>query len=336
MTIGSQIPDTFVDWQFIVRQIRSGRCAAIISNRLVLRALFGSDDVVSRWADEIEYPLADCHNLTRVAQYASVSLRDATHAKSNYLAFLNRALLEAEHADPVARQRFFDMVQREAGVLTPSQVAFGRLNHPDFKSMPDHPLSILASLDMPVYLTTSHHSVMQAALKSVEKTPQTEVYCWREGLQENLPAGCRNTSDYQPDVKAPLVYHLHGIDDAPDSMVLTEDDHMEFLVSAAQDVRETGGLPSTVRNVLSSWLLILLGYHPDDWELRVIMQGLIRSRPRRPRSFVIQAVPAANGDVTSPERFQEYLGQYFDQAQFNVFWGDSHGFLQKLWESWNT
>ena len=57
---------------------------------------------------------------------------------------------------------------------------------------------------------------------------------------------------YDPEPKIPLVYHLFGRDEAPASLVLTEDDHLEFLTATYQDRgRGTDPIHSRVRRAMS-------------------------------------------------------------------------------------
>lgn len=324
--------NTDIDWSYIVQEIYRTTCAPIISNGVINSSLFGSKNVVQAWAEEIGYPLADGGNVTRVAQFLSVTQQDPARAKSGYLQFLKESLLGWARTEPGANPSFLDQVEREMRRLTFSQLATERLHHPDFKNEPDNPLSILAALDIPVYLTTSHHHFMEAALRATDKTPHTQVYAWREGMEHNIPSEFRTDQGFEPDVKAPLVYHLHGIDDYPDSLVLTEDDHLEFLVYVAKDFKELGGTHDKVRNAISSSLLILLGYDLHAWDLRVLLAGLIKDMPRRPRSFAIQLKSGQVKGIKDSKQFREYLQKSFGLAQFDVYWGDPQSFMLSLWK----
>lgn len=330
------MPNSNIDWDFITDQIYHKKCTPVISNLIINNALFGNKNVIQAWADKVNYPLADRNNLTRVAQFLSITRQDPIRAKSTYLQFLKQDLFNIVRAKSDGNQDFLDQVKNEMRGLSFSQLATERLHYPNFSNEPEHPLSILAMLDIPVYLTTSHHRLMEAALLAAGKTPRTEVYSWREGLDDNIPPEYRTDLDFEPDVKTPLVYHWHGIDDYPDSLVLTEDDYLEFLVNVTQDFQKTDTIPSTVRNALSSSLLILLGYDLHAWDLRVLLQGLIKGKPRRPRSFAIQLNPSEARGIKDSEQFREYLHKYFGQARFDVYWGDPQDFMQSLWQEWEA
>jgi hypothetical protein len=319
-----------IEWDFIVDKIFEKKCTPVISNQVVNGTLFGEQNVVEAWANKVGYPLADRDNLTRVAQFFSVT-KDISRAKSNYLRFLRRNLFDLAEKDPNIDPGFLSQLKRERA-LTFSQIATEKLRYPNFAKEPDHPLTILATMDIEIYLTTSHHHFMEAALKASGKNPRTEVYPWRQVLEDNIPVKYRSDLDFVPDVENPLVYHLHGIDDYADSLVLTEDDHLEFLVNVTQDIKDPDITPSTVRNALSGSLLILMGYRLHDWDLLVLLEGLIKSQPDRPPGYSVQFVLEDREHITNKAKFDDYLQKYFANTKFDVYLGKLEDFAQTLWE----
>jgi hypothetical protein len=322
--------NSHIDWFIITERIVQKTLTPIISNQVINDILFGKKEAARTWANDVAYPLADSDNLTRVAQFLGIT-EDPSRAKSKYLHFLKEKLLALAEAEAETHQQAFldDFKGVKLRGLTFSQLATA-LRYPDFEKEDTNPLRIIAALDLPVYLTTSHHHFMEAALRVVGKKPRTEVYAWREGLEKKIPAKFRTDRDFEPDEETPLVYHLHGIDDAPESLVLTEDDYLEFLASITQDFN-TEAIPSTVRDAFSS-LLLLLGYDLHAWDLRVLLRGLIKgNNPFRPRSFAIQLDPDKVKSVKKPAQLREYLEQYFDKVAFDVYWGSPQEFMQDLW-----
>ncbi|MBV7339232.1 hypothetical protein KFU94_65660 [Chloroflexi bacterium TSY] len=53
----------------IAERVLQNACTPIIGNQLVMKTLFGADDVVAEWAERIGYPEADYKNTARVAQF---------------------------------------------------------------------------------------------------------------------------------------------------------------------------------------------------------------------------------------------------------------------------
>jgi hypothetical protein len=142
---------------------------------------------------------------------------------------------------------------------------------------------------------------------------------------------------YEPNIDEPLVYHFLGLDTFPASMVLTEDDYLDFLVSVSAD-REI--VPLRINQALSDSSLILLGYQLQKWDFRVLFRGLITRKraERRQLSIAIQLAPEAaeEGQADEIKSTQSYLERYFDQANFKIYWGDPQGFVQRLWQQWEA
>lgn len=327
------MPNNEIAWSYIADQINRKKCTPVISNQLILSALFPGQTVVNEWAKSGGYPLADA-NLALVAQYLSVTYRDAYRAKTEYLAFLKQRYLAAAAQDATLDQTVLDQVRRERS-LSFSQLVGDRLGYPAVGDT-ENPLNLLAAFDMPIYLTTSPHLLLETALRNLNKRPRTEVYTWHPSLEEIIPADYHHNPDFQPTTDAPLVYHLHGLDEFPDSLVLTEEDHLDFIGNVIHDFREIGKMPNAVRNAISSTILILLGYNVQSWEMRVILQELIRDQPRRPRSVAIQLDPHDMPEILDSARFQEYVQMYLaqDKYRFDIYWGDALTFLKQLWSAW--
>lgn len=64
---------------------------------------------------------------------------------------------------------------------------------------------------------------MEAALKSRGKDPVSEFCRWNKvGEAGGITSVFDGEKQYMPTAARPLVYHLHGIIDKPQSIVLTE------------------------------------------------------------------------------------------------------------------
>jgi hypothetical protein len=321
-----------VDWNTIIRRIKGGKCTPVVSYRVSSRHFSDDEAIVGAWADELGYPLADHNNLARVAQYATCIRADALSVKEEYLDFLKRHLFDrVKDEHPHDRSAFLDTLEDELFDLTFSEVA-ARLGYPLYEHELDDPLRILAELPVPVYLTTNFASFMENALKAAGREPRVEVCCWREDLEADIPSVFEQDPRYQPSVEEPLVYHIHGLDACPSSLVLIEDDYLDFLFNVAQN---PDIVPRRVAVALADSSLLLLGYHLQDWDFKVIFRGLITSRrsSRRLMSLSIQLTPEPQG-VENLVDAQDYLERYFDSANFEIYWGDVQNFLKELWEHW--
>jgi hypothetical protein len=322
-----------LDWKTIIRRIKGGKFAPIISYQVTSHHFRDSLAVVRAWADEVGYPLADRDNLARVAQYASLIGRDALAAKEDYLDFLKRRLLERAKAElePDETQFFLKTLEDELLDLSFSEVA-ARLGYPAYDNDLDNPLRILAELPLPIYLTTNFATFMEDALKAAGKEPVTEVCYWNEDFADDVPSVFEQDPDYEPGIEEPLVYHVHGLDAHPSSVVLAEDDYLDFLVTVSQDA---DAIPTRVSQALTDSSLLLLGYQLQGWDFKSIFRSLITTKrsSRRLLSLSIQLMPDREL-VEDHESAQEYLERYFDKANFEIYWGDAQQFMKELWEKW--
>lgn len=316
---------------YITSQIRQQNCTPVISNQLVLDMLFGKYNMAPAWADDIGYPMEDRTNLTRMAQFLYVQQGDL--AKWSYLDFLKRYLLRLEQEKANVNRTFLETVAKQVDRLTFTQLAHDQLHALNFAAQEgqtgDNPLSILARLDIPVYITTSHHSFLEEALKALGKQPKAEAYCWREDL--NVPEEYAVDLKFAAQVGAPVVYHLYGIDSHNTSLVLTEDDHLDFLVSIARDFDNTQIVPNHVRDAISKSVLLLLGYEVHGWDLKTFLKGLIENRTKHPDSVAIQIDPTNSGQIRDMQRFSDYIRGYFKRVRFDVIWAKPEDFITALW-----
>ena len=216
------------------------------------------------------------------------------------------------------------MAEAEAEVddLTVSAFA-NRLGYPKLDRGAEEPLLVLANLPVKIYLTTSPHTFLEDALRRAGKTPRTELCRWRKELDSIDPA---IDAELQPSAREPLVYHLHGLDAYPDSLVLTEDDHLEFLVNVCQGQGNNAAdrVHGLVRKALFDDL-ILLGFSLSSWPFRVLYNGLIKPNGRQEDRGVccLQLVPS--------EDEKRYLQDYLErEAKFDVFWGDVPQYAREL------
>jgi SIR2-like domain len=207
---------------------------------------------------------------------------------------------------------------------------------PDFSERRE-PHSALADLKLPIYLTTNYDSFMFQALKSRELNPSWKVCPWNELIRERSAA----ILDAEPNPADPLVYHLHGHYEIPQSMVLTEDDYLEFLVRLNRDASEPL-LPSVIRTALAEHSLLFVGYSLSDWSFRVLFRGVIGSLGATlgSTSIAVQLDPLTRDPPAEwLNQAQQYLQDYFRQIQklkVLVYWGDARKFACELSERWNA
>jgi hypothetical protein len=284
------------DWDTLLDRIRTGECTPFIGAGVNHGVLPLGSDIACRWAQKYGYPLEDCHDLARVAEYLAVA-RDKMRPK--------------------------ELIRREFEGIAP----------PDFTA-PDDCLGVLADLPLPVYLTTNYDDFMVRALRSRKKDPRQELCVWNSQLEKKFKASLAGTTSTLPPTPAnPVVFHLHGHSGVLDSMVLTESDYLDFLVyiSTHSDL-----LPPRIQEALTGASLLFIGYRLADWDFRVIFRSMVLSMEDslRRMSVAVQLVPdnAAQGR----EEAIAYLTKYFGNMEIRIYWGTAKEFAAELRERWRA
>lgn len=320
--------------QIIVDQIKAGRAMPVLGNSISNDLILGSHrQLILDFAGYTKYPLVDKDNLAHLTQFMTVMEAQAAGSmsavvvKQSYLDFVKSRLCDLAEAGGAARS-LLDEVNAEFDKLDFSELA-KHLGYPKFADVPqEDPLLILAGLDLPLYLTTGYHQVIEAALHQAGKRPRTGVCRWNKQLEKDIPDDIF-AGDYEPSPEEPLVYHLHGLDKYPASLVLTEDDHLEFLVAISQEMgRPADRIHTRVREALTQSSLLLLGYDLESWEFRTLFWGLLRFREVRQHG-----VSVLHLQIEYCQEEQKYLQTYLSKADFEVFWMSAQEYAKELFQA---
>lgn len=198
----------------------------------------------------------------------------------------------------------------------------GILGYPHFTDRED-PLLLLANLPVKIVLTTSPFTFMEQAFRVARKDPRTEVCRWTKKLQDSIPSVIDES--FELDANEPLVYHLLGLDRYPDSLVLTEDDYLDYLgnICLAKGDQSADLVPALVRSAFSDDLIVL-GFGLNSWAFRVLYAGLIKRSEKSDERGVCA--------IVLPDNTEEkvYLQDYIEnEAKFQVFWGDMKDYARE-------
>jgi hypothetical protein len=128
----------------------------------------------------------------------------------------------------------------------------------------------LAALPFSLIMTTAHDSLMSQALVSAGKSPIAQQYHMRGDKRDNpefLIPGTPTT---------PVIYHLFGSAAQPWSMVLSENDALDFLIRV---VSERPPLPNSLLRALKrdGQSFLFVGFGIRRWDLRVLLKVLLRA-----------------------------------------------------------
>lgn len=274
------------DWEQLLWAIEEERCTPFLGAGACVPVLPTGLALAREWAAEHGYPLPDADDLARVAEYLAVQ----------------QVPMAPKHA---IRRKFLDVAP------------------PAFEG--DEPHAVMARLPIPVYLTTNYVDYMAEALRQALRNPRVDFCRWT-----STPAVKNHPSQlprmFVPTAAEPVVYHLHGHIDVPQSLVLTETDYVSFLV----ELSRRRLLPHQIEKALANGSLIFLGYGFRDWDFRVIFRGLVAAQESvRELGVTVQL-------ETDDEPSRRYLENYFNELDLRVYWGTAQSFVQDLSRRWEA
>ncbi len=291
------------DWKALLLSIRHKQCTPFLGAGACSGVLPLGRDIARELAEEYDFPFSDSDNLVRVAQFVAV----------------------------------------EGGPMTPKYWAIERLSgkgYPDF-SNPNEPHRVVADLDLPVYITTNYDDFMMKALESSmpKKHPRREICKWHLA-RKRQPMLVE--PDLDPTPTEPVVFHLHGCLDNPHSIVLTEDDYLDFLMYISEDQRL---IPPRIEQAFSDSSLLFLGYSLEDMNFKVLFRKLASYMQRNEgaRHVAVQLAPGYSGgtedELIQAYKQRAYLERHFDLQKVKVYWGTCEEFtadLRARWEAFRT
>jgi hypothetical protein len=285
------------DWNVLLTRIRDGRCTPFLGAGACYGVLPLGGDIATEWAAKYGYPLPDPTNLISVAQFLALKYSDSVFPK--------------------------DLIVE----------MFKDTKSPDF-SDPQEPHRALASLPLPVYLTTNYDDFMVQALTKRHRQPRKVVCKWNKAVKdyvEENPTVFEQQADFTPTVANPVVFHLHGYVPVAESLVLTEDDYMDFLVNISADDHL---IPTKIAAALTRASLLFIGYRITDWNFRVLLKTLSRSMESSSKRLNVAVMPPPKASESSPESVQEYLTKFYQNLDVKVYWGTARDFMTELNARW--
>ena len=179
---------------------------------------------------------------------------------------------------------------------------------------------------------------MARALRERNKAPLVELCQWNKVVQRQESIFEREPG-FEPSEARPIVYHLHGHADAPESLVLTEDDYLDFLVSIS---REQDLIPARIQQAFVETSVLFLGYRLADWDFRVLFRSLAGYLERSIQQVHVSVQLLPVDERVSPklkDAVREYLDKYFGRLHIKVYWGTCGDFCRELarrWEAFNA
>ncbi len=319
------------DWDLLLERIKGKKCTPIVGSGAVTggppvgvetdKWTFHypiSPTLAQEWATQFEYPLEDATRLERVAQFISL-YKDSSWPRD-------------------------DIARRLAAAAPPDFTAENETHR------------VLAELGLPVYLTTNFDDYLERALLDSAKDVRVSICRWNKWIAEDAPAYDPNPAKrdlvpyaivekgedgtltysaadarYNPTPASPLVYHIHGHMQWPNSLVVTEDDYFEFLLNLA---RSWDTFMALIRGAFGGGSLLFLGYKLRDWDFRVLFRLLANTLKDSEYKHIAVQLGLMSGaqatDEAKAASAARYLGEYFKPSKIRVYRGTCQEFVAEL------
>jgi hypothetical protein len=311
-------------WQTLLENIADGECTPFLGPGVTRNLLPSPAELARKLATDYGYPFPSTTSLPRVAQFVETVDKRRLRKdliRSQVSRFKQSLELEPERSD---RSRTLSEVI--------SQVDWSARSLELLESEIHHQL---ADLELPLYLTTNADNFMTLALQQQKPEARREAVQWRERqARDSQPS--HYDLDPPPSPESPVVLHLFGTDEDLLSLVLTEDDYLDYLARISRDHEYL--LPTSVNAALASTTLLFLGYRLEDLDLKVIMRGLLANLDleRWGMLHVAVQIEAAAVDEARQQEVIRYFQKYFANSLIDVYWGTTHQFVADLHARWQA
>jgi hypothetical protein len=131
-------------------------------------------------------------------------------------------------------------------------------------TQPSPMVRALARLDFPIVITTNYDALFEQALRDEGKRPRVSVY-----EPEDEP-----TTDFDDEsAHSPVIYKLHGDVAHRESLVVTDEDYIQFVLRMS-DKDPYDPIPLSLKHFLKRWTTLFIGYSLLDYNLRLLFKTL--------------------------------------------------------------
>jgi hypothetical protein len=180
----------------------------------------------------------------------------------------------------------------------------------------------LAALPFYFTITSTPDRMYYNALKTSGKQPVTSAYNFRGAAPAMAPMGT---------VENPLVYNLYGRVEESESLVLTENELIDFLVAVVSD---NPPLPKNITSELqaSNKSFLFLGFGFQNWYLRVLLH-VLQGDKKQAHSFAIEQFPQ---DTSKDELEQTILFYEESGGKIHIYETELNTFIKELKEQYKA
>jgi hypothetical protein len=129
---------------------------------------------------------------------------------------------------------------------------------------PSPMLRALSKLDFPIVVTTNYDRLFENALIKADKDPRRVVYTPQSEPTQDPGDGT---------VDSPVLFKLHGDIGHPESIVITDEDYIQFVLRMS-DKAAFDPIPLTLKFRFTDWTTLFVGYSLLDYNLRLLFKTL--------------------------------------------------------------
>ncbi len=314
-------------WSFLLDYIANGQCTPFLGPRVNAGLLPDAGTIARALATRHHYPLAETDNLAQVAQF--IGLKAPGVLRSNYLQFIQRQLFNYLGLKPSKEEK-----------LRFSKLSFSKtVTELDWAErilllQEDQIHHLLADLKLPLYVTTNFDNFMVEALKCKGLTPRQVGLRWNPGQEAEKE---KFIISPVASSEEPIVLHLNGFDGEPEqrrNLVLSEDDYLAHFMRISRDQQTV--LPMNLLQMLSQNSFLFLGYNLDDWEFRILLQGLLKEIAKTGGKELHVRVQLGINNPLNEEEAVDYLRRYLGQFNIDIYWGTTQQFVTELHTRWQA
>jgi hypothetical protein len=305
-------------WETLLENIAEKECTPFLGPGVTAELLPRPEELAHQLAEKFSYPFPDHANLPRVTQF--IGTIDNRRLRKQLLSVL---------VEQFRKRMGLPAPQFGMPPKTLSQVIqaadWAKTSLDLFETEVHHQL---ADLDLPLYITTNIDNFMTLALQSKTDKGRREVIPWRD------PAIQRRDLNPAAAPDDPVVLHLFGTDEDLLSMVITEDDYLDYLARISHDHEYF--LPVSVNERLASTTLLFLGYRLEDLDLKIIMRGLLTHLDLQRWNMLHVAVQLESSqlDKGTEKEVIDYFQKYFSESRIDIYWGSTLQFVSDLSARW--
>lgn len=362
--------ERFEQFPALVNEIRKRKCTPILGPGLSDQLLGSRQEIAQRWAKNFHFPMAPHYrdDLPQVAQYLSVSLSQA-FPRDELGQYLRAALVD-RYRDQLPE--FYHQGRKVADLpLNKLMSDVWRIRYPSGSL---DPYAVLASLPLPLYVTSQPWNLLAEALREEGKDPQVEPCRWKElsdddpwkQVDDDGPWGMNSEGDgrdwafaveedpekrlRQAEAGWPTSVFQRDASYRPSDrrpLVYHLFGHLarpRSLVITEDDyfdfligiTRNKDLVPVGVRRAFADSSLMFLGFRLDEWDFRVLFRSIVNQEGdrREKHTHVAVQIDPEEGSTIEPDRARIYLEKYFQGSNITIYWGSTESFIKELHDAW--